>query len=266
MVFKIAKLVYNKVKFMQKILLSIIIPSYNEMSNLRKGTLEKIKHYLNKNKYNYEVIVVDDGSDDGSCDFVRKFAKENTGFNFIENEHTGKAGAVTAGVLNAKGDCILFTDMDQAAPIEELGKLLPYFEKGYDIVIGSRSNVRKGAPFSRLVMAKGMILLRSSIVGLVGIKDTQCGFKMFSKKAAKEIFSKVKIIHNGFKNIKGSSVTAGFDIELLYIGKMLGYKIKEIPVEWLYVETRRVSPIKDSIDGLLDLLKIKYNIIRGKYK
>ncbi|OGH27244.1 MAG: hypothetical protein A3C30_00830 [Candidatus Levybacteria bacterium RIFCSPHIGHO2_02_FULL_40_18] len=114
-------------------------------------------------------------------------------------------------------------------------------------------------------MAGGMIMLRSLLVGFPEIQDTQCGFKLFSKKAARDVFEKIREIHHGFKSIHGSSVTAGFDIELLYVGKKLGYRVKEVPVDWLYVETRRVSPIKDSIEGLFDLIRIKKNIIKGVY-
>jgi len=252
-------------------LLSVVIPSYNEMGNLQKGTLDKVEHYLEKNKFNYEVLVVDDGSTDGSLEFVKKFSRENPKFKVVENNHTGKAGAVTAGVLKAAGDYILFTDMDQATPIEEIEKLLPFIKampagrQEFDIVIGSRNNTRRGAPFSRKLMAKGMIILRSLLVGFPEIKDTQCGFKLFTKKSAREIFEKMLNLHGGFKSIKNSSVTAGFDVELLYIGTRLGYKIKEVPVEWLYVETRRVNPIKDSLDGFLDLVRIRGRILKGRY-
>lgn len=249
---------------MKPFLLSVVIPSYNEMGNLRKGTLDHVEHWLEKKKYNYEVIVVDDGSDDGSREFVQNFAQENKRFRLLENNHMGKAGAVTAGVLAASGDFILFTDMDQATPIDEVEKLLP-FTGDFDIIIGSRNSTRRGAPFTRRLMANGMIVLRSILAGLSDIKDTQCGFKLFKKQAAIEIFSKVKEIHHGFKSIKSSSVTAGFDIELLLIGRKRGYKIKEVSVDWLYVETRRVSPIKDSIEGLMDLVRIKKNIIKGVY-
>ena len=250
---------------MKSYLLSVVIPSYNEIANLRKGTLDKVEHYLERKKYNYEVIVVDDGSDDGSLEFVREFVKENPKFRIIENNHTGKAGAVTAGVLQGQGDYILFSDMDQATPIEEVEKLLAASEEGFDIAIGSRSTVRKGSPFTRLVISRSTIILRKLLVGMNSLTDTQCGFKMFSKKAARDIFMKVREVHNGFKSIHGSSVTAGFDMELLYVGEKLGYRIKEVPVDWLYVETRRVNPIKDSIEGLFDLLRIKRNIIKGVY-
>ena len=247
-------------------MLSVVIPSYNEMANLQKGTLSKVEGYLLSQSYDYEIIVVDDGSNDGSREFVEKEAKKNKKLKLIEGTHSGKAGAVTTGVLTARGDYILFSDMDQATPIEEIEKLLPYIKKGYDVVIGSRQGQRKGAPWTRKVMAQGMITLRSTIVGISEIRDTQCGFKLFTKDAAQNIFQKVKKVHGGFRTIKGSSVTAGFDIEVLYVAESRGYKIKEVPVSWLYVETRRVSPIKDSIEGLFDLFRIKKNIFSGVYK
>lgn len=250
---------------MDKIYLSVVIPSYNEMANLQKGVLDKVEHFLNKQKLDFEVIVVDDGSTDGSVEFEEKFVKESPNFKLIKNSHTGKAGAVTAGMLSAVGECVLFTDMDQATPIEEITKLFPFINK-YDIVIGGRSTQRKGAPWTRLLMANGMILLRSLIVGVKGIKDTQCGFKLFKNSCAKDLFSKLERFHHGYKEISGSSVKAGFDVELLFLAQKIGYKIKEVPVEWLYVETRRVSPIKDSVEALEDLVKIKLNDISGKYK
>lgn len=251
---------------MASFLLSVVIPSYNEIGNLRKGTLDKVETYLKRKKYNFEVIVVDDGSCDGSREFVADFIRDNPEFRLIENSHMGKAGAVTAGVLAARGDYILFTDMDQATPIEEVERLIARAKTGFDIVIGSRSGSRRGAPWTRRLMARGMITLRSVLVGLPDIRDTQCGFKLFRKEAAYNIFSKVKKIHDGFHSIKSSSVAAGFDIELLLIGKNLGYKTAEIPVDWLYVETRRVSPLKDSIEGLLDLVRIRSNITKGVYE
>lgn len=250
---------------MSKAFLTVVIPSYNEMGNLRKGVLSKVQKYLDKKKFGYEVIVVDDGSSDGSKEYVRDFASEEKEFRLIENSHSGKAGAVTTGMLAAKGDYILFTDMDQATPIEEIEKLLPFTEKGFEVVIGSRNNNRQGAPLTRKIMAKGMMILRSNIVGLSEINDTQCGFKLFSKTAGKAVFEKVKELHHGFHAIHRSSVTAGFDIELLYIAKKMGYKIKEVPVDWLYVETRRVSPFKDSVEGFTELFKIRNNIKSGKY-
>ncbi|MBI2195610.1 MAG: glycosyltransferase [Candidatus Levybacteria bacterium] len=251
---------------MGKLYLSVVIPSFNEMVNLRKGVLDRVERFLESRKIEYEVIIVDDGSTDGSIEFAEKFIKENPPFKLIKNPHLGKAGTVTTGMLAAEGQYVLFADMDQATPIEELDNLLPFVQKGFDVVIGSRSSKRKGAPWTRLLMAKGMIFLRTAIVGLSGISDTQCGFKLFTQEAARTLFSRIEKIHHGFHRVSGSSVSAGFDVELLYLARKLGYKIKEVPVEWLYVETRRVSPVKDSVEGLIDLFRIKISSISGKYK
>ncbi len=245
--------------------LSVVIPSYDEMANLQKGVLEKVKSFLDKKKITYEVIVVDDGSKDGSIEFVKKFAKENTSFHLIENKHTGKAGAVTTGMLAAKGTYVLFTDMDQATPIEEVDHLLPFFEKGYDVVIGSRNTTRKGSPFIRLFISRSNIILRKIIVGMPEITDTQCGFKIFRHESAQKVFGKLRELHNGFAHIKGSNVASGFDVEALYITEKMGYKIREVPVEWLYVETRRVNPLNDSIEGVKALLQIRLNQLSGRY-
>lgn len=234
------------------------------MPNLRKGVLEKIDDYLSNQSYQWEVIIVDDGSDDGSLEFSQKFVKKNKRFRLIKGKHVGKAGAVTQGMLEAKGRIRLFTDMDQATPIEEVEKFLPFFANGVDVVIGSRKE-RVGSPFSRRAMSFGYITLRKLAVGINEINDTQCGFKMFSAKSSEKIFKKIKELHGGFGKISGSNVTAGFDIEILLLADKFGYKIKEVPVEWLYVESRRVSPIKDSINGLFDLLQISSNKFKGKY-
>ena len=249
-----------------KVHLSVVIPSYNEMVNLQKGVLDKIEHYLSRQDYTFEVLVVDDGSIDGSAEFVEHFCKDEPKFRLIRGSHSGKAGAVTTGMLEAMGQIRMFTDMDQATPIEEVGKLLPFFDEGYDVVIGSRSNSRKGSPLTRQIMSRGMIILRKMMVGVTQVHDTQCGFKMFTDKSAEKLFSKIKELHHGFSKIHGSNVTAGFDVELLYIASRMEYKIKEVPVEWLYVETRRVSPINDSINGIMDLARISLNKFSGKYK
>jgi dolichyl-phosphate beta-glucosyltransferase len=158
----------------------------------------------------------------------------------------------------------LFTDLDQATPLNQIEKVMPWFEKGYDVVIGSRNRSREGAPLTRILMARGFMLLRSTVLGLKGITDTQCGFKAFKNKVARDIFNKLYLYRES-KEVAGASVTAGFDIETLFIAKRLGYNIKEVPVEWHYVETRRVNPIKDSIEGLLDIVRIRVNAWQGKY-
>ena len=138
---------------MSKPYISVVIPCFEEMKNLRKGVLDKVDSFLTRKKISFEVIVVDDGSTDGSQEFIRKFSKEHKEFKLIENPHLGKAGAVTTGVLAALGEYVLFTDMDQATPIEEIDNLLPFFEQGYNVVIGSRNRDRKGSPLFRIIMA-----------------------------------------------------------------------------------------------------------------
>jgi glycosyltransferase involved in cell wall biosynthesis len=251
---------------MREVYLSVVIPCYDEMANLQKGVLDKVRHVLNKKEFVYEVIIADDGSSDGSIEFIKKFIKENSNFTLIKNPHYGKAGAVTTGMLQAKGKYRLFTDMDQATPIEEIDKLLPYLESGkYDIAIGSRSTSRKGSPMIRLFISRSAIILRKFMIGLGDITDTQCGFKMFTGEAADDLFTKFRNIKVGFKKISGTAITFGLDIELLYLARKSGYKIKEVPVQWLHVETRRVNPFKDSIQGVKDLVTIKKNVMDGKY-
>ena len=249
---------------MEKIYLSIVIPCYNEERNIRLGALESVAHFLNKQNFSYEVLLVDDGSTDDSRSLINRFIGDHDKFHLLRINHQGKASAVTKGVLSAKGENILFTDLDQATPIDQLDKIIPWLKKGYKVIIGSRNTVRRGAPFTRRAMALGFIFLRNFILNL-GIRDTQCGFKVFTKDVTSDIFNRLRI-YNPRKETKGSTVTAGFDVELLFIAKMMGYKIVEVPVEWHYQETRHVNPIKDSVEGLLGLLKIKIANIRGQYR
>lgn len=252
---------------MQSIYLSVVIPCYDEMANLRKGVLEKVKAFLDKKNISYEVIVVDDGSKDGSIEFIRQFARENKSFQLIENKHTGKAGAVTAGMLKAVGKYVLFTDMDQATPIEEVDNLLPYLESGkYQVAIGSRTIGELGYPLSRRVLHEVGISLRKIVVGLPEIFDTQCGFKLFTHESAQICFSQLSKIHQGFKEISNSAVQYGFDVEILLIAENKNYAIKEVPVHWLYVESRRVSPMRDSIDGVLNLFRIRLKKVKKIYQ
>ncbi|OGG06408.1 hypothetical protein A3D05_04485 [Candidatus Gottesmanbacteria bacterium RIFCSPHIGHO2_02_FULL_40_24] len=246
------------------IFLSVVIPCFNEERNIRLGALDSVSSYLTKQTFLWEVILVDDGSNDDSPYLLKKFVAENIGFRLVNIRHKGKAAAVSAGILKSKGKIILFTDLDQATPLKELKKLLPLLEKGNDLVIGSRNSNRKGAPITRLMMARGFMIIRNFILDL-GIRDTQCGFKAFQKKAAFDIFSKL-LVFNSNRLASGSTVTAGFDIELLYIAKIRGYKIAEVPVEWHYQETRNVNPVKDSLESLLDLVRIRINSLKGLYR
>ncbi|OGG24406.1 hypothetical protein A3A79_04445 [Candidatus Gottesmanbacteria bacterium RIFCSPLOWO2_01_FULL_43_11b] len=250
---------------MKDIHLSVVLPAYNEETNIRLGTLDKVLRYLEHQSYAWEVIVVNDGSLDATKMLLDEFAQVNKNVRIVHNPHQGKAMTVVTGFREARGKITLFTDFDQATPINQTEKLLPWISKGFDVVIGSRSGRREGAPVFRLIMARGFMILRSLILGLHGIIDTQCGFKMFRTAAAQKIFSSM-VLYGSQKQGSGAMVTAGFDIEILFIAKKLGYKIKEVPVEWHYVETRRVNPIKDSWQGFLDIMKIRMNALGGKYK
>ena len=247
---------------------SIIIPCYNEEANLQKGVLDKVGNFVEENPQIKEVIIVDDGSEDKTAQIIKsqylpKFKK----FKYVKIPHQGKASAVITGIQKAKSEFVLFTDMDLATPIEESKKLIQAIKEGWHIAIGSRDKKRKGAPITRKIMAIGFILIRNFLLNLGKIKDTQCGFKAFKRETALKIISHMKVFHPKTKRkTKGASVTAGFDLEFLFVAKLLGYKIKEIPVEWRHVETRNVNVFKDTIETLRDILKIKWYQIRNQYK
>ncbi|HET7098719.1 MAG TPA: dolichyl-phosphate beta-glucosyltransferase [Patescibacteria group bacterium] len=243
--------------------LSVVIPAYNEAYNLRTGVLDSVYDYLQNQTYSWEILFVDDGSTDNTAKIADAFAKKHDNFIVCKEPHRGKAGTVTAGVLKAKGEIILFTDTDQATPIDQLEKILPKFEKGYEVVIGSRSG-REGAPIVRKVMASGFSFLRYLILRLP-FKDTQCGFKAFKNEAANKIFRRLEIFGEQ-SSTTGASVFAGFDLEVLYVARKLGYRIAEVPVDWHHKEGTKVDPIKDSIEGLKGMLLVRLNALQGKYK
>lgn len=248
---------------MVKPYLSVVIPAYNEEENLKGGVLDQVNEYLKEQQYEWEVLIVDDGSKDKTPELAQKYVKAHKGFKFFEEPHRGKAGTVIAGMLHAEGEIVLFTDMDQATPIKEVEKILPKFNEGYSGVIGSRSG-REGAPLVRKLMATGFAILRTIILRLP-YKDTQCGFKAFTNAAADQIFGRMKIFSDK-QRAEGAAVNAGFDLELLYIARKLGLKVAEVPVEWHHKGTVRVNPIKDSIAGLRDMLRVRMNALQGKYK
>jgi len=245
--------------------LSVVIPAYNEETNIRLGAFDKVARYLDNQKYSWEVIVVDDGSSDGTAVLTEEFISHNAHFSIVQNPHQGKAATVMTGMMKAHGEIVLFSDLDQATPLKEVEKILPWFDKGFDVIIGSRKGKREGAPVLRQLMARGFMLLRTVVLGLKGISDTQCGFKAFRREVARDIFQHLSL-YGKQKTVTGAMVTAGFDIEVLFLAKVLGYKIKEIPVEWHYVETRRVNPIKDSWEGLMDIIHIRINEWKGVYR
>ena len=246
--------------------ISLIIPCYNEEINIQKGVLDKIGNYTAENDNFLEVIIVDDGSNDSSKTVIKnKYLKTFPKFKLIENSHQGKAFAVLTGIKQAKGNFVMFTDIDLATPIDESDKLIAKIKSDAQIIIGSRNNSREGAPLMRKIMAKGLIVIRNIIIGLKGVKDTQCCFKLFEKKPALRIIEKLQVFHD--KRIaKDSSVSAGFDIEFLFLGQKLDYKIIEVPVIWRHVETKNVNFIRDTLETLKDIIKIKLLDLQGKYR
>jgi len=250
---------------MNKPYLSVVIPCYNEESNLNRGVLDEVKKYLKKQPYSWEVIVSDDGSVDKSVDFLEKYCRKNPGFILLKNSHGGKPFAVRAGIKKAKGKIVLFTDMDQSTPIKEVEKLLPFFEKGYEVVIGSRGLKRKGFSFFRRLASKVFLFLRKGLV-LKEINDTQCGFKAFKSKVAKDLFSQLLIFKNPTK-VKGWRVGA-FDVELLFIAQKRGYKIAEVSVEWKDKDVangKQRKFLKESWTMLKEILRVKINDLKGFY-
>lgn len=254
-----------------KIFLSVVIPSYNETENLRRGVLDEVKDYLSKQQYSWEVIISDDGSpDEDSRKLAKEFCHQNKNFHFLENAHAGKPFAVWSGIKQASGEIILFTDMDQSTPISEVEKLLPSFKLGFDVVIGSRGIERKN--FSLLRRLASMIFreIRRSVL-LRDIIDTQAGFKATRRSVAQEIFPLLQVIRSDKEKATGWKVTS-FDVELLVAAQTRDYKIAEVPVDW---EDRDVSIgksrgtgkfVAESLDMLSEIFRVKLNDFRGFYK
>ena len=245
--------------------LSVIIPAYNEIDNLNKGVLTGADEYLKTKKYDWEVIVVDDGSSDGSTEKIYSWIKSHPGWRLVKNPHQGKAASVKTGVMKAAGDYVLFTDFDQATPLSEVEKLTPFIKKGYQIAIGSREvkgSERLDEPWYRHLMGK-VFNFAVQIIAIGGIHDTQCGFKLFTNQAAKDLFNSLVVYGNG---IEKQAYTGAFDVELLYISQKQGLKIAEVPVLWRHVKTNRINPVRDSVRMFLDLIKIRLAALSGSYR
>jgi dolichyl-phosphate beta-glucosyltransferase len=241
---------------MSEIHLSVIIPAYNEEKRLPK-TLKEIDDYLKRQNYSYEIIVVSDGSTDRTCEVAESLKSEINNLKIIcEKINRGKGYGVKIGMLNAKGKYRLFTDADNSTPISEIEKFWPEFERGADVVIASRDI--KGAildppqPLFRRLVGEVFKYLRKIIIGLWEIQDTQCGFKCFRGEVAKKIFPKCKIER------------FAFDPEILLIAKKMGFKIKEVPVYWKN-DLRSKVKFKSMIKMLIDLFKIRLNLLKGEY-
>jgi glycosyltransferase involved in cell wall biosynthesis len=233
--------------------ISIIIPAYNEAKRL-PGTMKKVLEYLGRSAWDFaEIVVVDDGSRDGTARAARA-----AGARVLENPgNRGKGYTVRHGMLEAKGEWALFTDADLSSPIEELEKLWSAAGREQaQVAIGSRaldrSLVGVHQPFFRETMGRFFNLAMRAITGLP-FKDTQCGFKLFETRAAREIFGRQR--REGF----------GFDVEVLYIARRLGCRAVEVPVRWDDVEGTKVSLWRGMM-AFLDPLKVRWNGVTGKYR
>ncbi len=224
-------------------------------------TLIEIQKYFNDKNYEWEIVIVVDGSPDNTAEIGRNYANQIKNLRVIDNkENHGKGYVVRQGLLEAKGKYRLFMDADGSTSITHLDKFLPEFENGYDMVVGSRDI--EGA-FVQIHQAKYKEMLGDMgnwairiVLGLWGFPDTQCGFKIISEKAAKEVASRMVIDR------------FGFDFELIKLAKDLGFKIKQLPVRWLNEEGSTVTLTGPNgyIQVFVDLFKMKWRLITGKYK
>jgi glycosyltransferase involved in cell wall biosynthesis len=241
------------------------VPVYNEARRAAQ-TLEQITAYLARQSYTSEVIVVDDGSTDRSAEIIESFRATHPNVTLIRNDHRGKGFAVRTGMLAGRGRIVLFMDADLATPVEETGRLLPWFEQGYDVVIGSRA-IAGGRDVTRRFHRRVMGVVYNWLVRLLtvhGIRDTQCGFKAFRREIIHELFARSRLYGPDSPTIQGAMVT-GFDVELLFLAQKAGYKIKEVPVDWHHRGETSVHPLKDPWRCFCDMLRVWWNNLRGLY-
>jgi dolichyl-phosphate beta-glucosyltransferase len=240
------------------IYLSVVIPAYNEESRL-PGTLESILGYLERQPYASEVILVDDGSTDGTVQFVESVRSDTrVPLRILKSVgNRGKGFSVRRGLLAAKGKVRLFTDADLSTPITEFEKMKDLIDGGADVVIGSRgmadSQVEVHQAWYRETMGKTFNLL-VRLIAVGGIHDTQCGFKVFTARFVEHVCPHLQI--DGW----------AFDVEMLYLARARGYKIEEVPVRWRNNDNTRVNALLDSSKMFIELLRIRWMALRGKYR
>jgi dolichyl-phosphate beta-glucosyltransferase len=235
--------------------LSIVIPAYNEAKRI-SDSLQTLQHYLQGTRLDWEVRVVDDGSEDETAAIVTRAAREDGRVTLQREPHRGKGGAVRAGMLAARAELLFLCDADLSMPVHELSRFVDKVPHHCDIAIGSREGEkarRVGEPFYRHAMGRVFnALVRTSV--LPGIQDTQCGFKMFTARAAHAVFAATTI--PGW----------AFDIEVLTIARTQGWRICEMPIEWHYGTHSQVAPMRDSYRMVRDLWTIRANARRGVYR
>ena len=231
------------------LLLSIVIPAFNEEKKI-ECDLAIVYEYLAQQSYNYEVLVVDDGSKDKTYEIVKSLEPRYENLRGIRYEkNRGKGYAVKTGMLQAKGEYVLFSDAGTCVPYQDVEKGLFLLQNGYDVALGSRalegSNVLQKQPKYRQIGSQVFGFIVRFVMGVNPIQDTQCGFKLFKKNAAKSIFIKNQI--NGFM----------FDTETILNAKKMGFKLKEFPVTWMNDPDTRYDPFWGSIRNFVELAKIK---------
>ncbi len=229
--------------------LTLCIPAYNEQDRIA-GNLETISRFLSSQPYTWEVVVVDDGSTDNTGRILAQPAAAGSFRVIAYSENRGKGYAVRQGVLASRGEYVAFSDADLSAPIDELSKLFDALDEGYDIAIGSRA--ARGAqlivhqPLYRELGGKGLnVLIR--LLAVPGIRDTQCGFKLFKGDIARELFAKSFI--SGW----------AFDVEVLYLARKRGCKIAEVPVKWAHAEGSKIRPLQAGLQVVKDILRMRFH-------
>lgn len=246
---------------MQRPFLTIVIPAYNEEKRL-PASLEKISRFLHAQPYTSELLVVENGSTDATSDVVRHFAAGIApGAPFtVQLLHSapGKGAAVKTGMLTGQGEHLFICDADLSMPIEEVSKFLPPAlpAGSFDLAIASREiagAVRYNEPFYRHLMGRVFNLIVRTLI-IPGIEDTQCGFKLFTRAAAQDIFP--------YQTINGW----GFDPEVLYIANSRKLRVVEVPINWYYMADSRVNPVRDTIKMVREVMLVRRNGRRGIYK
>lgn len=236
---------------------SIIIPAFNEAQRIGKS-LRQILAHAASDGWDYEIIVVNDGSTDHTAEIVKTFAAKHARVRLIQNPgNRGKGFSVRNGVMNACGDLLLFSDADLSSPIEEASKLLNPIRQGVaDISIGSRyietRLQTRRQPLYRRILGRGFNLALRAILGLA-FKDSQCGFKAFTRESAFAVFSQMRIER------------WGFDPEILFLAKLHDFRVLEIPVQWAHDSRSKINPIVDGLKMVGDLLEVRWNHASGRY-
>ena len=237
-----------------KCLLSLVVPAYNEERRLPES-LPEIVGFVQQQDYHAEVIVVDDGSTDGTADVVRQFQAQASFLLLHQVEHGGKGHAVRAGMLRARGDYLFLCDADLSMPIAEVAKFLPPEIGEYDMAIASREVAgarRYNEPAYRHMMGRVFNLI-VRVFAVHSIHDTQAGFKCFRREAARQVFR--------LQTIKGW----GFDVECLFIAQRHDMRVVEVPINWYYKERSQIRPLQDTYHMFLEVLRVRMNARQGLY-